>query len=211
MKLGILTDVHESLFNLKRALEILKSSGAQRLIFIGDVCRMCEDLEQTVAMLADAGVEGVWGNHDYGLCQHDPSEDLRARHSLDLLTYMQGLRPRLVVEDCHFTHVEPWLDAEHLEDLWWFEGLPESPGRLAQSFEAVSQRVLFVGHFHRWFLGTPQGLTSWQGESSIKLDRETRYLVGIHAVCEGGCAIYDTETTELTPFDLHDRTRYQGT
>ncbi len=209
MKLGILTDVHESLLNLKRVLEVLKTFKSDKLIFIGDVCRMCEDLERTVAMLADAGVEGVWGNHDFGLCQNDPSDELRARHSMALLCYMQRLRPRLAVEECHFTHVEPWLDPECLEDLWWSEGLPQTPERLGRSFAAVPQRVLFVGHFHRWFLGTPEGLTSWHGESSIKLAPGNRYLVGINAVCEGGCALYDTETTELTPVDLNDRTRHQ--
>ena len=202
MKLGIITDVHESLEYLAKAIEALKAAGTDRIIFIGDACRMCEDLETTVAMLAAAGVEGVWGNHDFGLCQKELSQESRERHSAALIQFMQQLQPRLVVEDCHFTHIEPWLDTESLEDLWWCDGLPETQERLMQSFTAVAQRVLFIGHYHRWFLGTPAGLTHWRGEHAIELTAGIRHLVCINALCEGWCAIYDTENAVLTPIDL---------
>jgi hypothetical protein len=83
-----------------------------------------------------------------------------------------------------------------------FEGITciLPPEKLARSFAAVPHRVLFIGHLHRWLLGTPDGLLPWRGQSPVGLDRHTRYLVVVHAVWDGKCALFDTETNELTPF-----------
>jgi hypothetical protein len=53
---------------------------------------------------------------------------------------------------------------------------------------------------HRWLLGTPGGLLSWRGDGPVRLDGPTRYLVVAHAVRDGRCALFDTETNELVPF-----------
>ena len=67
MKIGILADVHEDVGNLHKALAVLRAGAADRLIFLGDLCGRMTALEETVAALDDAGVVGVWGNHDLGL------------------------------------------------------------------------------------------------------------------------------------------------
>jgi len=71
---------------------------------------------------------------------------------------------------------------------------------LARSFTAVPHRVLFIGHLHRWLLGTPDGLLPWRGENPVGLDGANRYLVVVHAVWDGKCALFDTATGDLTPF-----------
>ena len=202
MKLGILTDIHEEHDYLRRALTLLRREGADRLLVVGDVCATHTDLEETVALLDDAGAVGVWGNHDFGLCGDNPTDEDRLRFSDRLLTFMGRLRPRLEVEGCLFTHVEPWLDPEKIEDLWYFDGPPETPEQVARIFAAVPNRVMFVGHYHRWLLVTPEGIQPWAGESPIVLEVGNRHLVAINAVCQGKCAVYDTETSLLTPFDL---------
>ncbi len=113
---------------------------------------------------------------------------------------MGGLRPRLEIDGCLFTHVEPWLDPHKVEDLWYFDGPPGSPEQLARSFAAFPHRALFIGHMHRWLLGTPEGLLPWRGEGPVRLDSRTRNLVVVHAVCDGRFALFDTETNELLPF-----------
>jgi hypothetical protein len=118
---------------------------------------------------------------------------------------LQGtLQPHLEIGGCLFTHVEPWLDPHKVEDLWYFDGPPDSPEKLARRFAAVPHRVLFIGHMHRWLLGTPDGLWPWRGEKPgekpVVLDRQSRYLVVVHAVCDGRCALFDTEMGDLTPF-----------
>jgi hypothetical protein len=79
-------------------------------------------------------------------------------------------------------------------------GPPDAPEKLARSFAAVPQRVLFIGHLHRWLLGTPEGVLPWRGDRPRCLDGADRYLVVVQAVCDGQCARFDTQTGDLTPF-----------
>jgi hypothetical protein len=198
MKLGILADIHEQTRELRKAIAVLQQHGAKRFVVLGDVFDMGKRLEQTVEVLQQVGAVGVWGNHDVGLC-FDPDEKVCRRYSPAVLDFMGRLQPHLEIDGCLFTHVEPWLDPHKVEDLWYFDGPPDSPEKLARSFAAVPHRILFVGHFHRWLLGTPNGPLPWRGEGPVRLDSATRHFVVIHAVWDGWCALFDTQTNELTP------------
>jgi hypothetical protein len=199
MKLGILADIHEQTKQLRNALAVLQGHGAERFVVLGDVFETGKRMEETIGLLREAQAVGVWGNHDIGLC-FDPDDKACERYSAAVLAFMGGLRPRLEVGGCLFTHVEPWLDPHRVEDLWYFDGPPDSPEKLARSFAAVPHRVLFVGHFHRWLLGTPDGLLPWRGHGPVRLEGGQRYLAVVHAVWDGRCALFDTETSELVPF-----------
>jgi hypothetical protein len=199
MKLGLLADIHEHTRELQKAIDVLQRHGAERFVVLGDVFETGKRIEQTVAMLRDVQAVGVWGNHDVWLC-FDPDDAVCARYSPDVLQFMGGLQPHLEVEGCLFSHVEPWLDPHRIEDLWYFHGPPDSPEKLARSFTAVPHRALFMGHLHRWLLGTPEGVTAWRGEQPVRLGGGGRYLVVVHAVWGGRCALFDTNTGELTPF-----------
>lgn len=199
MKLGLLADIHEHVEQLREAISILKEHGADRFIVLGDVFEMGKRIDETVSILEEVAAEGVWGNHDIGLCFDRDAADLE-RYSSRVLDFMGRLQPRMEIEDCLFTHVEPWLDTNKIEDLWYVEGPPTSREKLARSFEAMSHRVMFMGHNHRWLLGTPDGPLPWQGEQPVALSRPNRYLVIVHAIWAGRCALFDTETGVLTPF-----------
>jgi hypothetical protein len=199
MKFGILADIHEHTRQLQKAVAVLQQHGAERFVVLGDVFETGKRIEQTVDLLQQVEAVGTWGNHDIGLC-FDPSEDVCRRYSAAVLRFMGSLRPRLEIEGCLFTHVEPWLDPQKIEDLWHFDGPPDTQEKLARSFAAVPHRVLFIGHLHRWLLGTPEGVLPWRGDRPIRLDRSKRHLVVVHAVWDGKCALFDTETGDLTPF-----------
>ncbi len=200
MRIGILADVHEHLSHLRWATDVLCEQKADRIVFLGDVFELGHHLKETVDLLAEAGAIGVWGNHDFGLCRDNPRPEDRQRYGEAVLEFMGSLQPRLELEGCHFTHIEPWLDPEKIEDLWYFEGLPETPSHLARSFAAVPNRLMFMGHYHHWLLATPEGVQPWAGDRPIVLDAAQRYLVAVHAVCDGRCALFDTGTSELFPF-----------
>jgi hypothetical protein len=202
MRLGILSDIHEDVDGLRWALAVLKDQGTDRIMVLGDVCGMNSCLEETVALLDDAGAIGVWGNHDFGLCGNNLTTEDRFRYSKRLQDFMGRLRPRLEIGGCLFTHVEPWLDPEKIEDLWYFDGPPETPEQVARIFVAAPNRVMFVGHYHRWLLVSPEGIRPWSGEGPIILEPRNRYLVAVHAVCDGKCALFDTGTDELVPFEV---------
>ena len=60
---------------------------------------------------------------------------------------------------------------------------------------------MFGGHYHRWLLITPDGISPWQGEGPVRL-HESRYFAVIGAICEGQFATFDTETSELVPHHI---------
>ena len=199
MRLGILADIHEQTRQLHKAIAVLQEHGVERFVVLGDVFDTGKRIEQTVRLLQEVQAVGVWGNHDIGLC-FDPDDKVCERYSAAVLGFMGGLQPRLEVGGCLFTHVEPWIDPHRVAEFWDFHGPPDSPEKLARNFAAVPHRVLFVGHLHRWLLGTPDGLLPWRGEGPVRLDDRTRHLVVVHAVSDGWCALFDTTTGELTPF-----------
>jgi hypothetical protein len=199
MKLGLVTDIHENVEHLRAALDRFRKEQVDQVVMIGDVCEMGERIEETCRLLAEAKAVGVWGNHDYGLCVNQ-DEEMRARYPAAVLDYMASLRPRLDVDGCYFSHVEPWLNPEELMDLWYYEGLPDEHGKLARIFNAVPHRLIFAGHFHKWLLATPEGINEWSGESPVHL-KDGRYFVVVDALCAGRYAIFDTGISELVPFN----------
>ena len=88
-----------------------------------------------------------------------------------VLEYMSGMQPHLVVAGCRFSHVEPWLDGWKVEDLWHFEGPPDTPDKAARSFAAVPERHLFIGHFHKWLVMTPSGPIKMEWRDALRVKR----------------------------------------
>jgi hypothetical protein len=200
MKLGILADIHEHVKELRRAIDLLSQHGADRFVVLGDVFETGKRMEETVDLLRQVRAVGVWGNHDIGLC-FDPDDRACRRYSADVLGFMGTLQPRLEIGGCLFSHVEPWLDPHRAEDLWYYDGPPDTAEKLARSFAAVPHRLIFLGHFHRWLLGTAEGILPWRGDRPLSLAGTDRYLIVVHAVSEGRCALFDTEANLLTPLE----------
>ncbi|WP_254508858.1 metallophosphoesterase family protein [Anatilimnocola floriformis] len=197
MKLGLITDIHEEVDNLRAALARLKAERVDKIVMIGDVALLGEHLTETCRLLTEAHAVGVWGNHDYGLCV-DPSPELQQKHPREVFEYFGKLRPSLDIDGFHFSHVEPWLNPESLFDLWYYDGPPDEHGKLWRIFNAAPHRVMFAGHFHKWLLATPEQIVDWHGERPIQL-APGRFFCVIAAVCDGYFATFDTETSELTP------------
>lgn len=116
MKLGLICDIHEHIEHLRQALDHLASCSVDRIVVIGDLFATGEHIEELCCRLAAAGVVGVWGNHDFGLCV-EPEPVTRAKYSSVVFDYMATLQPRMEMDDCYFSHVEPWLNPEDVLDL----------------------------------------------------------------------------------------------
>lgn len=201
MKLGLITDIHEHVVNLKAALDALQKQQVDQIVVIGDLLEMGQRIEETCKLLADAKVIGVWGNHDFGLCGDDVHPDYRMRYSPAVFDYLNTLCARLVVKDCYFAHIEPWLNPEDIVDLWYFDGVPDSKEKLDRIFKNAPNRIMFAGHYHRWLAATPSELLDWNGERPLRLDQGPHFVV-INALCEGSFATFDTVTSELVPYQL---------
>jgi hypothetical protein len=204
MKIGILADIHEDVERLELALAHLRRAGADPLITLGDICENGSRLGATIPVLAQAGVIGVWGNHDLGLCRH-PTAELRARYGGPVLDYLTTLRPRLELAGCLFTHALPCWDPTD-PAIYYLGPRPETDEGRHDNFQTATGWVNFLGHFHRWLAATPNGPLTWAGDRPLVLERDERYLVVVAAVCDGWCATFDTATGELTPVRLPDST-----
>jgi hypothetical protein len=201
MRMGLLADIHEDVERLASAIERCRSEGADRLLTLGDIFQDGGRFAETVDLLRQADVAGVWGNHEFGIC-HDPGAWVERQFSRPILGYMGRLRPRLEVEGVLLGHVLPGLDPTDVQQPWYVERAPETAEAAAPHFAAFPHRRMFVGHYHRWLAVTPGGALPWSGESPIAFDPDRRYLLVVAAVCDGFCAIYDTETDVVTPYNL---------
>ncbi len=201
MKLGLITDIHEQVDLLHDALFAFEVAHVDQIVTIGDVFSTGKQIEETCKLLADARVIGVWGNHDFGLCDNPPAS-LCQRYGDLVVDFMSSLQPRLEVDGCLFQHVEPWLNPNDILDLWYFEGVPDTPEKVERIFQAVPNRIAFGGHYHQWLMVTLDGVADWAGEVAIRLAEPGRYFVAIGALCYGRYAIYDTESFELVPMQM---------
>lgn len=198
MRLGILADIHEDTERLRKALALLQRHQADRFVVLGDVFETGEYIEETIRMLRDVGAIGVWGNHDLGLC-HEPDERFLRKYA-SVIDFFQTLQPRLEQDLCLFTHGLPCWDPTD-PTIYYLGDRPETSAGQADSFKAANQPVLFVGHFHCWLAATIRGRLAWEGKTRLFLGPQERHLVVIHAICDGQCALFDTKTHELTPFE----------
>jgi hypothetical protein len=203
VRIGILSDIHEAVELLEVAIGRLSDAGVDRFLVLGDVFETGPRLDETVRLLDSAGAIGVYGNHDFGLCV-DPSPYVRERFSGASLAYMATLLPRIELEGCFFAHREPWLDCSDLAQIWHFddEDLPDET--IARSFEAMPDRPIFIGHYHRWRVFTREGLGPWEPPEPLALPEPPPTLVVVAAICDGHAAILETETRVLTPVDLYE-------
>jgi hypothetical protein len=206
MRLGLLADLHEHVEPLRLALDLFARERVDRVVLLGDnfdpMSRRGAAAE-VATLLAGADAVGVWGNHDAGLCV-DVREATRQRYPAHVLEYTARLLPRLVIEDCLFTHIEPRLDPTRVEDLWGFtqEGRLDSAEKARPSFAARGERFLFMGHHHRWWATTPEAVLPWDGATPLDLSPVPRALVIVGAAYAGRCGVFDTQRAVLTPYSL---------
>lgn len=198
MRIGILSDIHEDIERLEAAIALLRDQAPDRLVMLGDVFDHGERIADACRILAAAGAQGIWGNHDFGLCT-DVVEDLAARMNPGVLSYMASLRPSLTIADCFFQHVEPWLDPTQVEDLWQHFGPPDGVTRIERTLKESPRRVTFMGHLHHWVVASDQGPVVLGSPKQLTLDPARRWFVAVGAVCDGWAATYDTESGLLTP------------
>ncbi len=107
MRIGIVADIHEAIEALHGALAEFRSRQVDLVVSLGDACDTFSPVgraSEVVALLRGAGAVGVWGNHDVGLCVEVP-ERLRRVAGPEVLNYMAGMQPQLVVANCRFSHV----------------------------------------------------------------------------------------------------------
>jgi hypothetical protein len=204
MRIGIVTDVHDEVEHLTAALGHLRAAGADAIVSLGDSTDFHGPHNrawEVAKLLRDAGAVGVWGNHDFGLCRNVPLDALTDPDP-EALAYLGTWQPRLELDGYHFSHVEPWLNPDDPLDLWYFDGPPDTPEKLARTFDAIPHPVAFIGHMHKWLAGSTEGVLDWKGDRPLVFEPGRRYLVVVGPLFAGAFATLDTDTRTLTPYQL---------
>lgn len=95
--------------DLTLALAECDRRGVDQIVCLGDVFQTGEAIGETVALLAQRKIAGVWGNHDFGLGSHPSAlaSSRRARYAGPVLDYLGTFQASLTIQDCFFSHVEP--------------------------------------------------------------------------------------------------------
>jgi hypothetical protein len=201
VRIGLLADIHEDVERLAMGIARCRDEGVDRLYTLGDIFESGIRFRQTVDLLREADVAGVWGNHELGLYV-GRGDSVESLFDWSTLEYMHRLQARMEVEGVLLSHVLPCLDPTDVEQPWYVERPPRTAEAAAPNFAAFPHGRMFVGHYHRWLAVTPSGALDWSGERPIQFEPDQRYLVVIAAICHGWCAIYDTETDVLSPCQL---------
>ncbi|MFO0798748.1 MAG: metallophosphoesterase family protein [Gemmataceae bacterium] len=207
MRIGVVTDVHDAADQLARALAVIRAERVDAIVCLGDTTDQFgphNHAAEVAMLLRDAGAKLVWGNHDHGLC-YDPSPVVRAKYDADTLATFASASPHVELAGCHFSHVEPWIDANDPAALWHFDGLPRTAEMRGKTFAAFPHRAAFVGHHHCWFATTPTGPVSWDGSAPLQLAATERYLIVVAPIFQGSFAVVDTDRGDVTPHTLPDR------
>lgn len=201
MRIGVVTDIHDAVEELAAALGVLRRERVDAVVSLGDATDQfagSHRAAEVTALLRDAGAVLVWGNHDCGLCR-DPDPVVLDRYPVEALSVLATAVPRAEIGGYHFSHVEPWIDADDPAALWHYDGLPRTPQVLARTFAAFTGRGAFVGHHHRWFAATEHGDVGWDGSAPIRFEPDHRYLVAVAPVFAGSFAVVDTATGVVHP------------
>lgn len=206
MRIGLVTDIHNDADSLSRALAVLEARGIDVLVTLGDTCDVFlpdGGIVEVATMLRERGAVGVWGNHDFVLCRNVNDRYLTRYARSPVLDFMAGRSPTLIVEDCHFSHLEPLGDPHDVDYLWSLKDKPFDFMDMASlSFAAVDQRLLFIGHYHRWWAGTSEGALDWAGDQTLELAAGQRYFVVVGPVVGGCCGWLDTDADVLLPLRI---------
>ena len=200
MRLGLLADIHGHVDKLQSAIQKLRCEKIDRFIVLGDVIFESRNASQTIAMLKECHAVGVWGNHELGLCL-EPEKWASSQFTAPVLEFFSTLGPRCEQGDLLFSHTFPAQDPTDPVAYYLGPG-PEEAATFDENFSLFPHRAIFIGHFHRWLVTTPEGPIEWDGQGPIEFEPTRRYFVIVNAVMNGWAAIFDDSENILTPIRL---------
>jgi len=201
MRFGILADIHDAVTPLRAALARFREEGVEQVVSLGDAFETFKPGEagpEVASLLREAGAVGVWGNHDVGL-SHKIPDSVRDFSDPAMIEFTATLQPQVSIENCRFSHVEPWLNPTIIEELWHFDPVASSLDSAIRSFEAAPEQFLFIGHYHGWALTSTDGPIAWDGTEPLSFDSDKRYFVITADLLHGWSAVFDSARAELTP------------
>ena len=155
MRYAIISDVHANVDALTAVLADIKKTGVDEVLCLGDLVGYNGFPRETLALLRDAGVRSIFGNHDLMALARLPDDGAGtlARKAIHwtrrVLTeedwwYLASLPAELRIDDLLCVHATPGDPLVRLSHSEQFRSEAEA---LMESGAQVN--VVFTGHTHR--------------------------------------------------------------
>jgi len=211
MRFAVISDIHGNLDALDRVFADIDASGADRIICLGDMIGYGPDSEAVVEAIRERGIPALMGNHEQAIS--DPGMlnwfNPLARKSLEMtrglllpetIRHIRGLNYFQTSGTYRFVHGFP----------------PDSPitylfavseKELKTAFEAIEERLCFLGHTHMPAVVEFDGKTIYRkrlDQGIRKLNPCRKYLINVGSVGQprdgdnhAKYMIYDSEKQHL--------------
>jgi len=212
MRYAVLGDIHANLEALHAVLAHVDEQEVDERLCTGDLVGYGADPVACMELVREAGIKTVQGNHDAMAATDDPPRNFNALAEEAVLWTRRQLAP----EQRDWLAGLP-LTARPRPDLLLVHGSPSRPERwpylelvilAREAFEAVDDRLCFVGHTHRPQAYRRRGTkVTVVDVSDLVLDPDERYLINPGSVGQprdrdsrAAYAVYDTDDERV---ELH--------
>jgi predicted phosphodiesterase len=223
MILAIISDIHANVHALKAVLADIAKRDVDQVVCLGDLVGYNGFPRETLALLRDAGVRSIHGNHDLMALARLPDDGAGtlARKAIQwtrrVLTeedwwYLASLPAELRIDDLLCVHSAP---GDPLVRLGHAEQFRSEAEALTEGGARVN--VCFTGHSHRQQVVVVRGdgEVQWTGGADAELPRDALCFVNPGTVGESrdedtraAYALFDAESRRVSfRRVLYDRTR----
>lgn len=217
MRYAIVSDIHANRQAWDAVSADIDKCGVDDVICLGDIVGYGPRPAEVLEAVYDKASYYVLGNHDAVVCQRlDPDcFNNRARDIINwtceqlspaAVDFFQQVPLTFTLEDVRYVHAE----AREPERFAYVESSADAKA----SFDACSERLIFIGHTHEpciYELG-PEGIPHYYPADSQTFTPDFRYLVNVGSVgdprdgtVQATYVIYDTVSESVTfrrvPFD----------
>jgi putative phosphoesterase len=211
MRIGLISDIHGSLWGLEKALALLEREGVDTILCAGDLVERNPQGREVVALIRERQIPCVQGNHDAHA--EDNQRWLRGMGATlfssewilddETLAYLRGLPLSLTFEfegtRLLLAHATPWDQSTYVMP----RGNPFLYYRVA---EAADADLVVLGHTHEPMrvdvskhgveILNPGSVGDPRGDSG-------RHTCAILSLPERDCQFFDLKTDEMVSIQRH--------
>ncbi len=205
MLIGLISDIHGEVVNLKKAVSLLKENKC-KIICLGDLVSEDSDKnEDCIDIIQGLKIDTVIGQHD-DTCAKVDSPPV----SYDAKKFLKSLPVTIEHDDIIFVHDNPLVRAREGDGMWRQGSYIRSEVESKAVFEDLPEvllktRFFFVGHTHvPKIFSEKDGEVEFRFGEPIKLN-DDRYIInpgrigGVDRYGVGeSCAMFDTDNRILT-------------
>jgi predicted phosphodiesterase len=173
LRIAIITDIHEDIRNLEKAISAIRGIGCDSIVCLGDITgyspvfhHHTSDASACIDMLQSNGVKCLAGNHDLYTARRLPSYHLE-QHMPDDWYELSYDAQMILTKNSVWLYEDEVMPDLNAGDLLFLDELPEEC-----VYEAGSKRIVFT-HF---FKPDVSGICKWFPKRTRELRHHFRWM-----------------------------------